>query len=196
MKVLVVHDEHHNRSMIAFLLAEWGYTAVPCGSGVAALVALRKPDPPQLVILDWLMPQLSGDDFCRRARVEFAQQPLHIIMLLDKRVTDRDMMLGLKAGEDDYLLKPCNPDELRTCLQMGERAGERQPEALRAIEALTFGRPRSRRSCAGSARACGSETDRGPTGRSLAACSPNSSARESATNALGRRLRGFRGDSP
>ncbi len=58
-------------------------------------------------------------------------------MLTGKRVTERDMMLGLKAGADDFLLKPCAPAELQTRLQAGERAVERQNAALQSLASRT-----------------------------------------------------------
>jgi len=133
MKVLIVDDEPLHGEMLESLVTEWGYTPVLCKDGIEGLTALREPEPPQLVILDWMMPRLTGDDFCRRVRAEFGRHPLHIILLTGKRISERDMVIALKAGADDYLVKPCDPTELRTRVESGERAVNRQNEAMRNL---------------------------------------------------------------
>ncbi len=130
MKVLIVDDEPMNCELLVSRVTDWGYEAVTANDGDEAVKILRKPDAPQLVILDWQMPKMCGDEVCRRARADLGAHPLHIILVTAKRLSKEDMIAGLEAGADDYLRKPCDSDELRARLQAGERAVRRQNEAM------------------------------------------------------------------
>ncbi|MBI3876582.1 MAG: response regulator transcription factor [Verrucomicrobia bacterium] len=133
MKVLIVDDEPTIRKVLEAKVTSWGYEAVTASDGDQAVEILRKPDAPQLVILDWQMPKMCGDEVCRRARADLGTHPLHIILVTAKRLSKEDMIAGLEAGADDYLRKPCDSDELRARLQAGERAVRRQNEAMTGL---------------------------------------------------------------
>jgi len=107
MRVLVVDDDPHNVKMVAFLLKEEGYTVVSANSGQTALEIIER-EPPDLVILDVMMPHLDGLEVTRRVR-QHHQIPI-IILSAKGEVGDR--VAGLQLGADDYLAKPFEPAEL------------------------------------------------------------------------------------
>ena len=133
MKVLIAEDEVTTRRKLEALLDMWKYEVVSCADGTEAWDALQKPDAPHLAILDWQMPGLCGDEICRRARATLGEKPLHLIILTATRMTSEDMIAGLQAGADDYLIKPCNTAELQARLKAGERAVTQQLELLQRI---------------------------------------------------------------
>ncbi len=135
MKVLIVDDDPVNRRVIEAKVTQWGYETIPAADGLEALTLLRTPNAPQLVILDWQMPNMCGDEVCRRARAELGSRPLHIILLTANRVTREDMVAGIEAGADDYLRKPCDSDELRARLKAGERSVKLQTERIANAQA-------------------------------------------------------------
>ena len=89
-------------------------------NGQEALDMLEREDAPNLVILDWLMPDIDGIEICRRVRGWGNGRYTYIIMLTAKTAKE-DFVAGLDAGMDDYLSKPFHPDELRARVRVGER---------------------------------------------------------------------------
>jgi CheY-like chemotaxis protein len=73
-----------------------------------------------MAIVDWMMPGTDGLELCRRIRADAAHAAMHVI-LLTSRAADADVVAGLDAGADDYLVKPFNPEELRARVQAGVR---------------------------------------------------------------------------
>src|SRR5438105_5578516 len=109
-KVLVVDDVPVNVKLLADLLAVKGYAVVTAASGAEALAKVEK-DQPGLVLLDVMMPGMSGYDVCRRLRQNAATATLPIIMVtaLDPA---QERVKGIEAGADDFLSKPINQPEL------------------------------------------------------------------------------------
>jgi two-component system KDP operon response regulator KdpE len=105
--VLIVDDEPGLRELVRINLEHSGYVVQQAESGVQALEMIRE-QPPDIVILDVMMPELDGWETCRRLR-EFSQVP---VLMLTAKVETRDIVTGLESGADDYLLKPFNMDEL------------------------------------------------------------------------------------
>ena len=130
MKVLIAEDEAVSRRKLEAQLQQWGYDVVTTNDGSQAWQALQEADAPELAVLDWQMPEMCGDEVCRRARAQLGHQPLHIILLTAVRVTKQDMVAGLQAGADDFLVKPADPAELRARLQAGERAVQREKDLM------------------------------------------------------------------
>ena len=128
--ILVVEDEADLAELVAFNLRQSGYTASIASSGTAALaeVARKRPD---LVVLDLMLPDISGTEVCRRLRSEPSTQRLPIVMLT-ARSAEIDRVLGFEVGADDYVSKPFSPRELvlrvgavlRRVLPPGEDAAE------------------------------------------------------------------------
>jgi len=109
-KVLVVDDEPAIREMIAFALQRQGMTVQLAADAHEALLAISS-NRPDIILLDWMMPGVSGLELTRRLRRDSLTQDIPIIMLTAK-VSEDDKVLGLEAGTDDYVIKPFSPREL------------------------------------------------------------------------------------
>lgn len=105
--ILVVDDEPVIRTSVAEALASEGYTVLEASDGASGLTAFREGRP-DLVILDIMMPGLSGVEVCRLIRAE-SKTP---IILLTARDAELDKVLGLEVGADDYVTKPFSLREL------------------------------------------------------------------------------------
>jgi adenylate cyclase len=138
-KVLVVDDTPNNVKLLADVLAVKGYTVATAASGEEALSKIAS-DPPDLVLLDVMMPGLSGYDVCRRIRAE-AQTALLPVVLVTALDPDKERLKGIEAGADDFLTKPINQGELfarvRSLLRVKALQDEVrcQADALRLLNA-------------------------------------------------------------
>jgi DNA-binding NarL/FixJ family response regulator len=108
--VLVVDDDEDFRTYVSDLLEGAGYETIAEGSGEGALAALGR-SAPSLVVLDVHLPDISGYEVCRKIREEFGET-VGVIFVSGERVETFDRVAGLRLGGDDYLVKPCAPDEL------------------------------------------------------------------------------------
>ncbi|MCH1569274.1 MAG: phosphate regulon transcriptional regulator PhoB [Alphaproteobacteria bacterium] len=108
--ILLVDDEPAQLELLRYNLEKAGFTTLQAGNGRAAIDLVEDADP-DLVILDWMMPEASGIDVCRELRARAATRLLPIIML-SARGEDGDRALGLDTGADDYITKPFSPREL------------------------------------------------------------------------------------
>jgi DNA-binding response OmpR family regulator len=117
-RILIAEDDPVSREVLALRLDQWGYEVVVTRDGQTALAELRKPDAPALAILDWMMPELTGVEICRRIRE--ADKSIYVI-LLSARSQKEDLVEGLQAGADDYLVKPFEKGELHARIQVGLR---------------------------------------------------------------------------
>ena len=108
MKILVVDDEQLLVKGIKFNLENEGYQVLTAYDGAAA-VELARREPLDLIILDLMMPQLSGSEACMKIR-EFSDVP---IIMLTARSEDADKLMGFACGADDYVTKPFNILELK-----------------------------------------------------------------------------------
>jgi two-component system, OmpR family, phosphate regulon response regulator PhoB len=109
-RVLVVEDEPDIRDLLAFHLERDGYQVTRAATGPEALRQLRAV-PPDLVILDLMLPEMDGLEVCRRLRAEPATAALPVIMLTAKG-DEVDRVVGLEIGADDYVVKPFSPKEM------------------------------------------------------------------------------------
>jgi DNA-binding response OmpR family regulator len=108
--VLVVDDDQDIRELVTWKLEASGYTVIgePDGeAGLAAALEVR----PALVLLDWMMPRLSGLEVCRALRDDPATAQVPVILLTAK-AQEADIQRGFAAGADDYIVKPFSPREL------------------------------------------------------------------------------------
>ena len=125
MKILVVDDEQLLVKGIKFNLENEGYQVLTAYDGAAA-VELARREPLDLIILDLMMPQLSGSEACMKIR-EFSDVP---IIMLTARSEDADKIVGFECGADDYITKPFNLLELkarvRALLRRSGAGGQRQ----------------------------------------------------------------------
>jgi len=110
INVLIVDDEKAIREMIIFALSSAGMKVRGAKSGNAALLKIydKKPD---ILLLDWMMPGMSGPELARRLRKDPLTANIPIIMLTAK-ATEDDKVTGLYSGADDYVVKPFSPREL------------------------------------------------------------------------------------
>jgi DNA-binding response OmpR family regulator len=110
MKVLVVEDDVDIRDLVISLLSRAGYEVLAEDNGEAGLAAAltRQPD---LVILDWMMPGLTGVEVCRAMRAD-PRAKNTTILLLTSRAQEADIDQGFTAGADDYMVKPFRGREL------------------------------------------------------------------------------------
>jgi DNA-binding response OmpR family regulator len=128
--ILLVDDEPHIIELARMYLEREGFRTVGVGDGKSALDAVRRLGP-AAVVLDLMLPELTGMEVCRRLRAEDNRIP---ILMLSAKDEDLDKILGLEIGADDYLTKPFNPRELvariRALLRRTSRAAETGPEVI------------------------------------------------------------------
>ncbi len=117
--VLVVDDSRLQRRILATSLRRWGFTIHEAESGIEALEICRT-SPPDLVLSDWMMPGMSGLEFCREFR-DMARDHYGYFILLTSKSDKAEIAHGLDAGADDFLTKPVNAGELRARISAGER---------------------------------------------------------------------------
>ncbi|MET8277602.1 response regulator transcription factor [Micromonospora sp. NPDC005174] len=129
-RVLIAEDDEKQAELVRRYLEREGHTVVVVGDGRAALEEVRQ-HPPELLILDVMMPKVDGLDVCRILRRE-SDLP---VLMLTARTTEEDLLLGLDLGADDYMTKPYSPRELvarvRTLLRRSQRAARAADPVLR-----------------------------------------------------------------
>ncbi len=125
-RVLVVDDSRAQRTAVRLQLARWGYHVTEAGSGAAAL-ALCRAQKFEIILSDWVMPEMDGLEFCRQFRA-LAKDRYGYFVLLTSKSEKTDVADGLESGADDFLTKPFNGDELRARLRAGERILQMQEE--------------------------------------------------------------------
>ena len=108
--ILIADDEPNQLELMTFNLENAGFSIIRAQNGteVIELVEEKNPD---LIILDWMMPKMSGIDVCRALRSK-AETKLLPIIILSARSEEGDKLLGLDTGADDYISKPFSPKEL------------------------------------------------------------------------------------
>jgi two-component system alkaline phosphatase synthesis response regulator PhoP len=127
MTILVAEDDPDIAQLIGRYLRKAGWTPHITGSGRDALVYARE-HPPDLAILDIMLPEMSGLDLCRALRSDRTTAHLPIIMVT-ARADETDRILGLDLGADDYLGKPFSPNELVARIRaLMRRAQRSDPE--------------------------------------------------------------------
>jgi diguanylate cyclase (GGDEF)-like protein len=103
--------------------------------GAEALELLQREDAPALIILDWMMPGMTGVEVCKRIR-ERDSEPYTYILLLTSKSQKEDLIEGMDAGADDYITKPFDQNELQVRLRAGTRLVDLQSQLLKAREDL------------------------------------------------------------
>lgn len=108
--ILVVDDEASQREMLLYNIECEGYRTSKATNGEDALICVAE-DPPDVIILDWMMPKLSGLEVCRQLKARPETRGIPVIML-SARTEDVDKVRGLETGADDYVEKPYSVTEL------------------------------------------------------------------------------------
>ncbi len=120
MKVLVAEDDPALCELLSTLIESWGYEVVTAHDGKQAWQIINSDSPPRLIILDWLMPHLSGLEICRRIKKKTTVN-LPYLLLLTSMDSRENLIEGLKAGADDYVTKPFDINELEARINVGRR---------------------------------------------------------------------------
>jgi two-component system phosphate regulon response regulator PhoB len=132
-RLLVVEDETDIVDLLRHVLTKEGFHVGVAHDGLTALEAFRR-DRPDLVVLDWMLPELSGIDVLKEIRTSASTRGVPVILLTARR-EEIDRVLGLELGADDYVTKPFSARELvlriRGLLKRGERGAEAPETPIR-----------------------------------------------------------------
>jgi phosphoserine phosphatase RsbU/P len=135
VKILIAEDDTIPRRLLQATLTKAGHEVVSACDGVEAWRILQSADAPRLAIVDWLMPNMDGVEVCRRVRQQQAS-PYTYLILLTSKDRKEDLISGLEAGADDYLIKPFDPQELQVRLRTGQRILDLQTALLTSRDQL------------------------------------------------------------
>lgn len=138
MRILVAEDSKVYRHLISNCLKEWEFDFVVANDGLAAWERLESAWAPNLAILDWVLPGMSGLEICKRLRVRTNNDQYVYTIVLTAKNDRQDLLEALNAGADDYLAKPFDPLELRARVLAGKRIILLQRELISARESLRF----------------------------------------------------------
>ena len=130
--ILLVEDEPAIQELLAFNVTQCGYRAISAGDAEAAMAQINR-ELPDLILLDWMMPGISGVELARRLRTDSRTRDIPIIMLT-ARSDERDKVVGLESGADDYITKPFSPRELMARIRavLRRRAPQMTDDAVKA----------------------------------------------------------------
>ncbi|MEM9004863.1 MAG: response regulator transcription factor [Cyanobacteria bacterium P01_F01_bin.86] len=135
-KILLVEDEEKLAKFIEMELGYEGYEVTVANDGLSGLMAARDAEP-DLVLLDWMMPGLSGVEVCRRLRSTGFKEP---VILLTAKDDVSDRVSGLDAGADDYVVKPFSIEELLARVRAHLRRNQPQEVDTLQFQDLTLNR--------------------------------------------------------
>lgn len=131
-RILVVDDEPDLLELVRFNLSQAGFQVETAATGREALDRLRAA-PPDLVVLDLMLPDVSGNEICRQIRADQGLADLPIVMLTAKS-EELDRVVGFELGADDYVPKPFSPRELTLRVRAVLRRRAASPGGGRTIE--------------------------------------------------------------
>lgn len=133
-RILIVDDELDLRTTLVYNFEREGYQVATAADGESALEAARSSSPPDLVILDLMLPDMPGTEICRRLRSEEGTRETPILMLTAKG-EEVDRVVGFEVGADDYVVKPFSVRELllrtRALLRRSERSASDEENVVR-----------------------------------------------------------------
>ncbi len=140
-KILLVEDEQHIVELVRYNLDRAGFCTMVAVDGSSGL-AMARCGQPDLVLLDWMLPHVSGEEICRVLREDPVTRTLPVIMLTSKG-EEADKIAALNAGADDYVTKPFSPAELNARIGAVLRRAVHKPQ-IRSLQAgpLTMDLPR------------------------------------------------------
>lgn len=133
-RILVADDDPVSRTLMVETLRGRGYSVVEASDGAAAWAIVAGSAPPQILLLDWMMPRMTGLEVCRRVRAQPGMHP-HVL-LMTARNRHADMLEGFSAGADDFLTKPLASAEVLARVLAAERALARSYPATGLAAAL------------------------------------------------------------
>jgi sigma-B regulation protein RsbU (phosphoserine phosphatase) len=118
MRILIAEDDMVSRQVLETTLQKWGHQVVATRDGDEALSVLQREGAPSLVILDVMMPRMSGVEVCKKIRETPREVSPYLILLTAKHGTE-NVVLGLESGANDYVTKPFDQAELRARINVG-----------------------------------------------------------------------------
>lgn len=135
MRVLIADDDRVAAAAVSKSLAAWGFEVTVVHDGLRAWECLSGDPMPSIAVIDWEMPGLEGPELCRRVRSS-ADRAVMYLLLLTARSRSVDLVAGLEAGADDYLVKPVDLSELRARIQVGVRVASLQMRLAEKVAEL------------------------------------------------------------
>lgn len=134
MKVLIADDDEFARRLLQTILSHGGYETVTAAGGEEAWAIANSAAAPEILLIDWMMPDLDGPELCRRLRQNKSRA---YILLVTSKNTQKDVLEGLGAGADDFVNKPLVPEELLARLRVAQRVLSMQrPPSERLVSVL------------------------------------------------------------
>ncbi|MCH8474983.1 MAG: diguanylate cyclase [Opitutales bacterium] len=127
MNILIIEDDPTAQLMMRGSLESIGYQTQTVSSGEDALAILEKPNPPQMILLDWELPGINGDEVCATIREKHTEDPPYIIFVT-ARTTSAAAVTALEKGASDFIRKPFNRGELKARVLVGKRSLDLQNE--------------------------------------------------------------------
>jgi two-component system, cell cycle response regulator len=137
VRILVADDDPVSLRMMERMLERSGYEVTTARDGREAVDILSGAGAPRLALIDWMMPNLDGPGLCRELRARKNDLYVYILLLTAKQSSE-DVVMGLKAGADDYLTKPCRPAELEARLNTGRRILQLEDKLVDAREEMRY----------------------------------------------------------
>lgn len=137
MKILVADDDRVSLMMMRRMLLQSGFEVTTASDGPGAVEGVLQQGGPRLLLLDWMMPSLNGPEVCKRIRAAKTRGYVYIVLLTAKDTKD-DLIAGLEAGADDFLTKPCHPEELTARLRAGQRVLSLEDGLVQARDEMHF----------------------------------------------------------
>ena len=129
-RILIVEDEADVAELVAHHLGKAGFSVEVTADGLSALEMIRS-NPPSLVVLDLMLPKMSGLDLCRAVKADVRTREV-VVLILSARTDEIDRVIGFELGADDYVIKPFSPRELVLRIQaIFRRRGARGDDAER-----------------------------------------------------------------
>ena len=120
MKILIADDEPHYVKIISAMVRYLGHEAIPAAGGAAALTEFLAGEP-QVILSDWVMPEIDGLEFCRKVRRSNRPDYVYFMLLTGMKTTHEDYLRAMEAGADEYITKPVDSELLRVRLVVAER---------------------------------------------------------------------------
>ena len=138
MKILLVEDSPVYRHVVGGYLREWGFDLQIARDAIDAWDLLSLPDAPALVLLDWVLPGVSGVELCRSIRNGSTNERYVYTVLLTVKNEKQDLVHAMEAGADDFLVKPFDAAELKARLMAGKRILDLHEKLVLAQESFRF----------------------------------------------------------
>lgn len=132
MRILIAEDDLSTRTMLEAILNKLDFSVVSTVNGTEAWEALQADDAPRIALLDWMMPGMDGIEVCKKIKQIPSHEPIYTIILTIKE-SPKDIIAGLNAGADDYIVKPFNVGELKARIDVGVRVVELQSSLAKRI---------------------------------------------------------------